>query len=156
MPRLMAALTFVVTSVVLPVHHVRAQSPTTFREYRLEAAHSLVGFSIGFLGHPVHGRFDDVRGTIVYVPQHPTSSSVTVAIATKSINTGSAHRDEHLRSADFFDAVKYPTIFFTSRRVERVRDTLVAIGDLTMHGVTHSVTIPFVEPAAAAADPHGS
>jgi polyisoprenoid-binding protein YceI len=133
-----------------------AQSPAAFREYRVEAAHSLVGFSIGFLGHPVRGRFDDVRGMIVYVPGNTTLSAVTVAIATKSINTGSAHRDEHLRSADFFDAAKYPTILFTSRRVQRVRDTLVAVGDLTMHGVTRSVTIPFVEPAPPVADPHGS
>jgi polyisoprenoid-binding protein YceI len=132
------------------------QSPASFREYRIEAAHSLVGFSVGFLGHPVHGRFDDVRGMIVYVPGNPAASTVTVAIATKSINTGSTHRDEHLRSADFFDAAKYPTIVFTSRRVERVRDTLVATGDLTMHAVTRPVTIPFVAPAAAVADPHGS
>jgi polyisoprenoid-binding protein YceI len=156
MPRLLAALTFVVTSVVLPVHRVRAQSPAPFREYRIEAAHSLVGFSIGFLGHPVHGRFDDVRGMIVYVPADPTSSAVSVAIAAKSVNTGSSHRDEHLRSADFFDVSKYPSILFTSRSIEQRRDTLLAVGDLTMHGVTRSVAIPFVVPGPPVADPHGS
>jgi polyisoprenoid-binding protein YceI len=133
-----------------------AQSAAAFREYRVEAAHSLVGFTIGFLGHPVHGRFDDVRGMIVYSPGSLTASAVTVAITTKSINTGSAHRDEHLRSADFFDAAKYPTILFTSRRIERVRDTLMAIGDLTMHGITRSITVPFVQPTPPVADPHGS
>ena len=137
---------------------MRASTPPSaaFREYRIEAAHSMVGFSIDFLGHPVHGRFDDVRGMIVYAPGDVTASSVTVAIGTKSINTGSAHRDEHLRSADFFDAEKYPVILFVSRRVERHRDTLVAVGDLTMHGVKRSIAIPFVQPTSPVADPHGS
>ena len=88
----------------VPLVVVAMRAPAPFREYRIEAAHSMVGFSIGFLGHPVHGRFDDVRGMIVYASGNPTSSSVTVAVGTKSINTGSAHRDEHLRSSDFFDA----------------------------------------------------
>jgi polyisoprenoid-binding protein YceI len=145
-----------IASVVLIATRSIAQSSAPCREYRIEAAHSLVGFSVGFLGHPVHGRFDDVRGMIVYVPGDLTSSAVTVAIATKSINTGSAHRDEHLRSADFFDATKYPTISFSSRRSERRRDTLLAVGELTMHGVTRSISVPFVEPAPPVADPHGS
>jgi polyisoprenoid-binding protein YceI len=150
-----AALIPLLASIVLTAR-AAAQPAAQFREYRIEAAHSLVGFSVDFLGHPVRGRFDDVRGMIAYVPGDATLSTVSVAIATKSINTGSTHRDEHLRSADFFDAAKYPTILFTSRRVEHRRDTLVAIGDLTMHGVTRSVTIPFVEPAPPVADPHGS
>jgi len=133
-----------------------AQPALSIREYRVEAAHSLVAFSIGFLGHPVRGRFDDIRGTITYAPEDPASSSVSIAIATTSINTGSAHRDEHLRSADFFDTATYPTIFFTSRRVERHRDTLFAIGDLNMHGVTRAVAIPFVQGGPPVADPHGS
>jgi polyisoprenoid-binding protein YceI len=147
----------VLASILMNPGRVAAQFSAPFREYRIEAAHSLVGFSIDFLGHPVHGRFDDIRGMIAYVPGDPASSTVSVAIATKSINTGSAHRDEHLRSADFFDADKYPAILFTSRRVEKRGDTLVAVGDLTLHGLTRSVAIPFVQqPASPVADPHGS
>lgn len=155
MARLRVMLTTLASIVIAP-HGAVAQSTAPFREYRIEAAHSLVGFSVDFLGHPVHGRFDDVRGMIVYAAGNPSSSTVTVAIATKSINTGSGHRDEHLRSADFFDATKYPTIFFTSRRIEQRRDTLIAIGDLMMHGVTRSIAVPFVAPASPTADPHGS
>lgn len=150
-----AVLIPILASVVIAAR-AAAQPTALFREYRIEAAHSLVAFSVDFLGHPVRGRFDDVRGMIVYVPGDPTRSAVSVTIPTRSINTGSTHRDEHLRSADFFDAANYPTILFTSRKVEHRRDTLVAIGDLTMHGVTRSVTIPFLEPAAPVADPHGS
>jgi polyisoprenoid-binding protein YceI len=133
-----------------------AQTPPAFREYRLEAAHSSIAFEIPFLGHPVHGRFDDVRGTIVYTPRDLTQSSVTAAIATSSINTGSKHRDEHLRSSDFFDAANYPTIFFTSRIIQRTPDGLLASGQLSMHGVARDVSIPFREVGNATADPHGS
>ena len=143
-------------SIALVAPSAGAQASPPFREYRIEAAHSLVGFAVDFLGHPVHGRFDDVRGMLVYAPGDPAKSAVTVTIATKSINTGSTHRDEHLRSADFFDAATYPTVFFTSRRIERRRDTLIAVGELTMHGVTRSIEVPFVEPAPPVADPHGS
>jgi polyisoprenoid-binding protein YceI len=134
---------------------VNVASPP-FREFRVEAAHSTVGFSINFLGHPVHGRFDDVRGTIVYFGADPSASSATVAIATSSINTGSKHRDEHLRSSDFFDVATYPTILFTSRIVRREESGFVVVGPLTIHGVTREVAIPFREVGAPTADPHGS
>jgi len=133
-----------------------APTPSPPREYRVEAAHSSIAFDIPFLGHPVHGRFDDVRGTIVYTPHDLTQSSVTVAIATSSINTCSKHRDEHLRSSDFFDAASYPTIFFTSRDIRRATNGLVVSGPLTMHGVTRNVSIPFREFVGPTADPHGS
>jgi polyisoprenoid-binding protein YceI len=127
------------------------------REFRLDAAHSAVAFAIGFLGHPVRGRFDDVRGTIVYAPGAPEASSVTVAIRTASLATGSAHRDEHLRSADFFDAATHPVILFRSRRVRPAAGGgFVVTGPLTMHGVTREVSIPFRETRPPYAEPHGS
>ncbi len=132
------------------------QVATSLREYRIDAGHSQVGFAIGFLGHPVRGRFDDVRGTIVYTPGRPSASAITVAIATASINTGSKRRDEHLRSADFFDAATFPYIVFQSRAIAPAAHGFVATGALTMRGVTREVAIPFREPAPAVADPHGS
>jgi polyisoprenoid-binding protein YceI len=131
-------------------------NPASFREYRIEASHSEIGFAIEFLGHPVRGRFDDVRGTIVYAPEDLAASSVTVAIATNSINTGSKHRDEHLRSSDFFDTAKFPTILFTSRSVIHDGDRFIVTGPLTMHGVTRDVSIAFTKPERPVADPHGS
>lgn len=131
-------------------------APVPVREYRIDAGHTDVAFSIGFLGHPVRGRFDDVRGTIAYAATDPGASGVTVVIATKSISTGSAHRDEHLRSPDFFDAAKFPAIVFRSVSIVRRGDALVATGPLTMHGVTRTVVIPFRETIAPVADPHGS
>jgi polyisoprenoid-binding protein YceI len=135
---------------------LRGQAPATFREFRIESAHSLAGFTIGFLGHPVHGRFDDVHGTITYSAGDLAHSSVTVSLPTMSINTGSSHRDEHLRSTDFFDAKSFPAIVFTSNSVQRAGNELVAVGPLTMHGVTREVRIPFRETSPPAVDPHGS
>jgi polyisoprenoid-binding protein YceI len=127
-----------------------------FREFRIESAHSEIGFTISFLGHPVHGRFNDVRGTIVYVAGRPGASAVTASIATASLNTGSEHRDGHLKSADFFDAEKFPAILFQSTSIQPVRGGLVARGNLTMHGVTRPVVIPFRETSTLVKDPHGS
>ena len=125
------------------------------REYRLDSGHTEIAFSIGFLGHPVRGRFDTKQGTISYVADNPAASSVTVVISANSITTGSAHRDEHLRSPDFFDAARYPYIVFRSSSVARRRDSLIVTGSLFMHGVTQTVVIPFLA-VPPVADPHGS
>src|SRR5437868_5822856 len=130
--------------------------PVPVREFRIDAGHSDVAFSIGFLGHPVRGRFDDIRGTIVYASGDAAASSVTIVIGAKSIATGSAHRDEHLRSPDFFDVAKYPVIVFRSATTATRGDSFVVTGPLTMHGVTRTVAIPFRETARPLADPHGS
>jgi polyisoprenoid-binding protein YceI len=131
-------------------------APDPVREYRIDAGHTDVSFSIGFLGHPVRGRFDDVRGTISYAPGNPSASGISVVIATRSISTGSAHRDEHLRSPDFFDASRYPMMVFRTESIASRAGALIATGPLTMHGATRTVTIPFRETQPAFADPHGS
>jgi polyisoprenoid-binding protein YceI len=128
----------------------------TVREFRIDAGHSDIAFSIGFLGHPVRGRFDDIRGTIVYAAGKPAASAITVVIGARSIATGSAHRDEHLRSADFFDVARYPSIVFRSTTIESRGAALVANGVLTMHGVSRVVSIPFRESSPPIVDPHGS
>jgi len=135
---------------------VAAPSSAPFREFRIDAGHSDVAFSIGFLGHPVRGRFDDIRGTIIYAPENLSASAISVVIGVKSITTGSAHRDEHLKSPDFFDATKFPSIVFRSTSIEKRGASLVANGVLSMHGVQHSVAIPFRETSPMVADPHGS
>src|SRR5947209_506094 len=91
----------------------------SLQEYAVDAGHSIVEFSVGFALARVRGRFPDSHGTILYDPEHPEQSSVSVVIETKTIDTGWPHRDEHLRTDDFFDAEKYPTISFQSRIVQR-------------------------------------
>jgi len=139
-------------------NEIRAQraAPKLPRAFRVEDAHSSATFSIGFLGFPVRGRFDDVRGTLSYMEGDLASSSISIVIPTKSITTGSEHRDEHLRSSDFFDAAKHPYIVFQSRRIERDGGGFLVTGPLTMHGVTRTVSIPFREAHAPVEEPHGS
>ena len=143
-------------AILLPVC---AAAQTTLQEYRIDASHSTVEFSIPFLGHAVRGRFDDVQGTIAYAPTSaglPGSSAITVAIATTSINSGSKHRDEHLRSEDFFDAPTYPVILFRSTGFA-VRDSVITMsGTLTMHGVTRSIAMRVRSSGPPVDDPHGS
>src|SRR5262245_10669153 len=149
MPRLRYRFLLAILALTLPN---RSEAAPPLREFRIDASHSDVAFSIGFLRFPVRGRFDDIRGTITYVEGNPTASSFSVVLGAKSIQTGSAHRDEHLRSSDFFDVEQYPNIVFQSRAGKRSGDHLVLSGPLTMHGVTRDVQIPFREVASPVRD----
>jgi polyisoprenoid-binding protein YceI len=118
-------------------------APTSLSEYSVDFGHSIVEFSIKFAFTRVKGRFTDAKGTILYDSAAPANSSITMILQSKSIDTGWPHRDEHLRTGDFFDTDKYPAIEFHSRRLSQTQGGWVAEGDLTMHGVTRRVIIPF-------------
>ena len=120
----------------------RAGAPIV-REYVVDFGHSIVEFSIGFAFSRVKGRFTNASGTVLYDEARPAASSVTMVIDAKSIDTGWPHRDEHLRTSDFFDVEKYPTIVFQSERLVPNGNGFTAQGTLTMHGVTKDVAIPF-------------
>jgi polyisoprenoid-binding protein YceI len=114
--------------------------------WRIDPVHSTIGFSVKHMGvATVHGRFDGFWGTIRFGDNHHYDAVVEVEIDAASIDTGITRRDEHLRSADFFDVATYPTITLRSTRVEQVspfpRDRWRVVGDLTMHGVTRSVEL---------------
>jgi polyisoprenoid-binding protein YceI len=116
---------------------------STVREYAVDFGHSIVEFSIPFAFSRVKGRFTNASGTILYDEARPAASSVTMVIDAKTIDTGWPHRDEHLRTSDFFDVEKYPTIVFYSERLVPNGNGFTAQGKLTMHGVTKDVAIPF-------------
>lgn len=111
--------------------------------WQLDSAHSEVGFSVRHLMIAnVRGRFQDVRTDLRLDENDLTRSTVAVEIGARSIDTGVAQRDEHLRSPDFFDAENHPTIRFASSRVEQESDDRYrVIGDLTIRGVTREVTL---------------
>src|SRR6476620_1688693 len=94
--------------------------------FNVDAGHTIVEFSIGFALGRIKGRFPQSHGTIVYDTGHVDRSSVSVVIESKSIDTGWPHRDEHLRTSDFFDVAKYPSIVFQSRRLRQSRDGWIA------------------------------
>jgi polyisoprenoid-binding protein YceI len=123
--------------------------------YEIDKVHSTIGFKVRHLGlSSVTGKFADFSGTIMYDEKDVTNSTASVTIKTASIDTGSEKRDEHLRSADFFDVAKYPEITFVSKSVSKKGEDLVLAGALTMHGVTRDVSIPFTI-GGKATDPTG-
>ncbi len=131
--------------------------PITGGEYRIDPAHSTIGFAIRHYEiNWVSGRFKDFSGTIRYDEQDVTKSSVEFTAKVESIDTGVAARDNHLRNADFFEVAKYPELSFKSTRVERKgKNGYVLHGDFTMKGVTKQIAIPFTV-AGAIKDPRGN
>ncbi len=104
-------------------------------------SHSRVGFSIRHFFTPVRGEFKNVTGTLALDQANLNATKVNVEIETASIYTNNDHRDDHLRSADFFDAEKNPKITFVSKTVDIKGTKGTMTGDLTMHGVTKPVTL---------------
>src|SRR5262245_38029602 len=88
------------------------------------------------------GRFHQVAGEVVVDPGDPATARISVAIEAASIDTGIGLRDNHLRSADFFDVERFPAITFESLRVEALGGRATVSGRLTMHGVTREIAVP--------------
>lgn len=125
--------------------------------YQIDPSHSTASFSIKHMMiAKVHGGFEKMSGTLTYDKANPSKSSIQVAIETASINTREPQRDTHLRSPDFFDVEKYPTITFKSTRVEGSGGELKVIGDLTIHGVSQQVTLDVEGPSDEMKDPWGN
>jgi polyisoprenoid-binding protein YceI len=107
----------------------------------IDAAHTTVEFQVKhMMFSTVKGRFSGVRGSIVDVAGDPTLSSVDVEIDALSLSTGDPQRDGHLKSADFLDVEKYPTLTFKSSGITGTREAFKMTGYLTLHGVSHQVT----------------
>ena len=132
-------------------------APIPAGEYRIDPAHSVLGFAIKHNEIAlVRGRFRDFSGLINYDDKDITKSSVEVTAKIESINTGVDRRDAHLRTADFFDAAKYPEMTFKSKHVESKRNNQYVLhGDLTLRGITKPVAIPFTV-TGAIKDGHGN
>lgn len=125
--------------------------------YVVDKNHSEATFKVRHMMSKVSGKFDDFAGKVTLDEAKPAASSVEFTIKTASINTGTPDRDKHLRSADFFDAEKYPEITFKSTKIAptKTKNVYSVTGNFTMHGVTKSMTVP-VEFLGFAKDPWGS
>ena len=150
MKRILATLT-TITAVLIPL----LASAST---WNIDPEHSNVGFKVRhMMVSNVKGEFGKFSGKLELDERDIAKSKVEVNIDVISIVTGVAKRDEHLRSADFFDTAKYPTISFVSSRVKKMKgERLQVTGLLTMHGVTKEVTLEVEGPAAPAKDPWGN
>jgi polyisoprenoid-binding protein YceI len=111
--------------------------------FQIDPVHSFASFSIGHLGKIglVRGFFSDISGTIVFDAKDATKDAIEVAIKTASVNTHSDKRDEDLRSANFFEVEKYPTMHFKSTTIAKKGDHYTVTGDFSLHGVTKRITL---------------
>lgn len=119
-------------------------APSQFsNHYDLDPAHTSVRFSVKHMGiGHVGGVLGQAKGTLMLDEVHPADSSLAVTMALEGLSTGNAKRDDHLRSADFFDVAHFPEATFTATKIERRSPTAFAItGDLTLHGVTKPITL---------------
>ena len=123
--------------------------------WTIDTIHSHIGFSVRHMVvSTVRGDFGTYSGSVNFDELNPANSSVEAEVEIASINTRDANRDNHLRSADFFDAEKYPKATFKSTSVEKSGDDYKVTGDLTLHGVTKPVTFT-VENSGVIKDPYG-
>ena len=121
------------------------QATDSAAQYPVDTDHSTIGFSVSILGglSKVTGKFTNFTVTLKHDQNDITKSSVNVVIKAASIYTGVTERDNHLRTADFFDVEKYPDITFQSERIEKKGQQLLAVGTLTMRGVSKEIALPF-------------
>jgi polyisoprenoid-binding protein YceI len=119
-----------------------AASPVVAETFVIDRNHSDASFQVRHFVSNVRGRFTDFQGTIEGDPAKPEAATVEFTVKAASIDTAQPNRDKHLRSADFFDAEKFPEITFKSTKIKSVgKDKYEITGPLTMHGVTKPVTL---------------
>lgn len=126
--------------------------------YQIDPAHSRAHFSVRHMMITnVRGAFSGVSGTVTYDSENLAASSLDISIDVSSIDTHEPQRDAHLKSADFFDVEKFPTIRFQSKKIESTGEGELKItGDLTIHGVSKPVVLSVEGPTPEGKDPWGN
>jgi polyisoprenoid-binding protein YceI len=139
-----------------PAKENNMTTQTAVRSLAIDRSHSEVDFQVRHLLSKVRGRFNEFGGSIEFDQDQPERSRVDVTIQAGSIDTAEPDRDKHLRSGDFFDVDKYPTLTFVSTSVTpRGENRYDVAGDLTIHGVTQQIVLPATF-LGAATDPWGN
>jgi polyisoprenoid-binding protein YceI len=135
-----------------------ATQQTATTTWNIDPVHSGAEFMVKHMMiSNVKGQFTGVKGVLALDESNLTNSRVEASIDAASITTRDAQRDTHLKSADFFDVEKFPTLSFKSSRISRVGDGELAVaGDLTLHGITRNVVFNVEGPTAPAKDPWGN
>ena len=131
---------------------------TATTTWNIDPVHSVAEFKVKHMMiSNVKGQFTAVKGVLALDETALTNSQIEASFDAASISTRDPQRDAHLKSADFFDVEKFPTLSFKSTRVSRVGDGELAVaGDLTIHGVTRKVVFTVEGPTAPAKDPWGN
>lgn len=143
--------TLIIAPALLAVYLVGGSDEPTTASPRaplalsLDPVHSSTIFRIKHAGCTwFYGRIDNPSGTIEFDPESKTVASVEITLQVDNVNTGADQRNNHLKSADFFDGNQFPTITFKSTEVSagEAENTFQLTGDLTMKGITRQLTIP--------------
>jgi polyisoprenoid-binding protein YceI len=135
---------------------LQAPAKPAITMWNIDPSHSTAQFSIRHLMiSNVKGEFTKVTGQVVYDQNNLESLAAEASIDVSTINTREPDRDNHLKSPDFFDVAKHPSIHFKSKRAAKTSDGLKLTGDLTIHGVTREVTLDVEGPTTPLKDPWG-
>jgi polyisoprenoid-binding protein YceI len=142
---------FIVVALQTPLHVFAAT-------YNIDPAHTSIGFKVKhMMVTNVKGVFEKFKGTVNIDEKDITKSKVDVSIELASVNSNIAKRDDHLRSPDFFDVARFPTMTFISTRVEKAgADKLKVTGNLTIKGVTKQVILNVEGPTGEIKNPQGN
>ena len=144
--------------ILLSALALAASATAQVTSYKIDPAHSSAQFSVRHLGvSTVRGAFMKVSGEAKYDPSDPTKGSLDATIDATSVDTRVEMRDNDLRSPNFLDVQKYPSITFHSKQTKSAGTGKLQItGDLTIHGVTKEVTLDVDGPSAEVKDPWGN
>lgn len=133
-----------------------AEASTSASAYELDGAHTDVSFKVRHLGvSSTRGSFRALSGTLNFNAKNLQESKVQIEIDVRSIDTANQRRDDHLRSSDFFDVEKYPTMSFVSSRVLKTKEGLRIEGVLTLHGIERPVSLEVEDMSPAVVGPYG-
>ena len=136
----------VLASAMVLMTGVAAVSAQT-KDWKIDPAHSEADFAIKHMAiSTVHGSFRGVSGVVKFDPANVAQSAVEASVDMSTVNTGVDARDKHLKSPDFFDTAKFPTMTFKSTGVTKSGDGYKVAGDLTLHGVTKPVVLSLEAP----------
>jgi polyisoprenoid-binding protein YceI len=146
------------TALVIALFLIPAATLAAQDTWQIDPMHSSAQFSVRHLGiSTVRGAFTKVSGTILLDDANPDKDQITASIDAASVDTRVEMRDNDLRSPNFFEVQKYPTITFKSKKIEPAGPGKLKIaGDLTIHGVTKEVVLDVDGPTAAIKDPWGN
>jgi len=137
----------------------QATQQTKTQTYDLDVAHSSAQFAVRHMMiATVRGAVGIKRATVTYDPADATKTTIEAVLDPTTISTGAEQRDAHLKSADFFDVAKFPSLTFKSKKVAKAKEKghLALTGDLTIHGVTKEVTYDVTQPTAEQKSPFGT
>lgn len=137
-----SSLLFSVVVSIVCMFSTPQESTAEMARWNVDFDHSTVGFQVAHMViSKTNGKFTEYSGFIEMDPETQKVKAIKAVIQTKSVNTDHKKRDAHLRSPDFFDVEKHPTMTYTMKRYQKIGDAYTAVGDLTLLGVTKEVTL---------------